>query len=177
MRINFFKIIGYKDTHFDVPRTRPESITECQRFRAYLRNCNFINPIETGTVYKSLGGEYELSEELKSFSNLAKKAREEYIIEVFYKKKPTPLFKPIPITKEEAIAQENELNMTNNEIKIKIESLLEQMSRSIQQKYRGFKSKNKSDLLNILQEVKCLFNEGNEVENPDFIEGPDIIIK
>lgn len=115
-----------------------------------------------------------MSEELKSFSSLAKKAREEYIIEVFYKKNPTPLFKPVPVTKEEAIAQENEVNMTNNEIKFKIESLLEQMSRSVQQKYRGFKSKNKSDLLSILQEIKCLFNEENEVDNSDFVS-PEII--
>lgn len=173
MRTNFFKTIGYKDTHADAPRTHPESITECQRFRAYLRSHDFINLVETRAVYRSLGGEYELSEELKSFSSLAKKAREEYILEVFHKKNPAPLFKPIPITKEEAIAQKNELNMTNNEIKFKIESLLEQMSRGIQQKYRGFKSKSKSDLLSILQEVKCLFDEGNEVENPDFTESSE----
>ena len=87
MRTNFFKTIGYKDTHADAPRTHPESITECQIFRAYLRSHNFINPVET----KSLGGEYELSEKLKSFSSLAKKAREEYILEVFYKKNSSSL--------------------------------------------------------------------------------------
>ncbi|CAJ0628765.1 3493_t:CDS:2 [Entrophospora sp. SA101] len=59
--------------------------------------------------------------------------------------------------------------MTNNEIKFKIESLLEQTSRSVQQKYCGFKSKNKNGLLNILQEIKCLFNEENEIDNSDLI--------
>ena len=44
------------------------------------------------------------------------------------------------------------------------------MSKSIQKRYRGFKSKNKSDLLSILQEVKCLFNEEIEVDNSDFVE-------
>ena len=56
-------------------------------------------------IWKSLGDEHELSEQLKKFSNIAKKARENYIIEVFYKNKPAPLFKPIPITKQESIAQ------------------------------------------------------------------------
>jgi len=74
-----------------------------------------------------------LSEQLKDFSNIAKKARENYIMEIFYKNKPAPSFKPIPITNQNSIAQENESNMTNNEIKFKIESLLEQTSRSIQQ--------------------------------------------
>lgn len=91
-------------------------------------------------------------------------------MEVFYKNKPVPSFKPIPITKQESIAQENESNMTNNEIKFKIESLLEQTSRSVQQKYCGFKSKNKNGLLNILQEIKCLFNEENEIDNSDLVE-------
>ncbi|CAB4439342.1 unnamed protein product [Rhizophagus irregularis] len=64
----------------------PESITECQRFWVYLRKLNFLNPMETKTDFKSLGGESKLSDQLKNFSNLAKKARQEYIIEVFYKK-------------------------------------------------------------------------------------------
>ncbi|GET65467.1 hypothetical protein GLOIN_2v1786023 [Rhizophagus irregularis DAOM 181602=DAOM 197198] len=64
----------------------PESITECQRFCVYLRKLNFLNLMETKTDFKSLGGESKLSDQLKNFSNLAKKARQEYIIEVFYKK-------------------------------------------------------------------------------------------
>ncbi|POG62788.1 hypothetical protein GLOIN_2v1784863 [Rhizophagus irregularis DAOM 181602=DAOM 197198] len=35
----------------------PESITECQRFWVYLRKLNFLNPMETKTDFKSLGGE------------------------------------------------------------------------------------------------------------------------
>ncbi|POG62392.1 hypothetical protein GLOIN_2v1882929 [Rhizophagus irregularis DAOM 181602=DAOM 197198] len=59
----------------------PESITECQRFCVYLRKLNFLNLMETKTDFKSLGGESKLSDQLKNFSNLAKKARQEYIIE------------------------------------------------------------------------------------------------
>ena len=44
------------------------------------------------------------------------------------------------------------------------------MSRSVQQKYCGFKSKNKNDLLNMLQEIRCLFNEENEIDNSDLLD-------
>lgn len=78
-------------------------------------------------MYKSLVDENELSEQLKNFSNLAKKARENYIVEVFYNKNTTYLSKPIPITKEEAIAQVSESKMTKQELIIKLESFLELM--------------------------------------------------
>ena len=54
------------------------------------------------------------------------------------------------------------------EIICKIESLLEQMSENIQQKYHGLKSKKKEALIKILQEVRCLFSEENETDNCDF---------
>nr|CAG8534619.1 14292_t:CDS:2 [Entrophospora candida] len=105
MQTNLFKTIGYKDIHSNAPRTCPESSTECQRFRVQLRNLDFVNPTKITSMYKSLVDENELSEQLKNFSNLAKKARENYIVEVFYNKNTTYLSKPIPITKEEAISQ------------------------------------------------------------------------
>ena len=114
--------------------------------------------------FESLGGE-ELSDQLKDFSNLAKKARQDYIIEVFYKKSQAPLFKPIPITQQESIAQKNELNMTRMEILRKIESLLEQMSEAVKRKYCGIGSKRKNELLNILQEVRNLQSVDNELDN------------
>ncbi|CAJ0833748.1 5567_t:CDS:1, partial [Entrophospora sp. SA101] len=79
-------------------------------------------------------------------------ARENYIVEVFYNKNTTYLSKPIPITKEEAIAQVSESKMTKQELIIKLESFLELMGENCRRKYRGFRSKNKSDLLIILQE-------------------------
>jgi hypothetical protein len=121
-------------------------------------------------MYKSLVDENELSEQLINFSNLAKKARENYIVEVFYNKNTTYLSKPIPITKEEAIAQVSESKMTKQELIIKLESFLELMGENCRRKYRGFRSKNKSDLLIILQEVRCLFNEENEINDLVFVE-------
>jgi hypothetical protein len=166
LRNNFFKTIGFNDTHSNSPRTRPESTTECQRFRVHLRS--FINQEET--KWKSLDGEYELSEQLKNFSEIAKKARQDYILEVFYKNNPASLFRPIPITNQESIAQENETQMTKTQILLKIESLLEEMNEGIQKKYRGLKSRNRNELLTILQEVRYLFNNNNEIDDSDLSE-------
>ena len=44
----------------------------------------------------------------------------EMIIEVFYNNNSAPLFRPIPITKQEAIAQDDETNMSKAEIICKI---------------------------------------------------------
>jgi hypothetical protein len=95
-------LIGYDDVQTTGPRTRPEIIAECQRFRACLRKDNFLNPINSRIVCKSLGDGNELSSKLMNLTDLAKKSRQEYIIEVFYNNNPTPFFRPIPITKQEA---------------------------------------------------------------------------
>lgn len=174
LRNNFLETIGHNDIYTAGPRTRSEPIAECRRFRVHLRDLGFINPVETRTICKSLDEEHELSDQLKNFGDVAKKTRQEYIMEVFYRKNPAPLFKRIPITKEEAIAQTNEANMTKNELIIKLESLLELTAENVRQKYRGFRSKNKSDLLIILQEVKYLLNEENEINNSDFVETSEI---
>lgn len=109
--------------------------------------------------FESLCGEFELSNQLKDFTNLAKKARENYIIEVFCKKNTNLPFRCIPITQQEAIAQENESKMTNAELAQKIEILLEQMNDNIRPKYRGLGSKKKSDLLLILNEIRNLYSQ------------------
>jgi len=47
-----------------------------------LRKENFVNPSDGRTDCTSLGDEYALSAQLIIFTDLAKKARQEYIIEV-----------------------------------------------------------------------------------------------
>jgi len=73
----------------------------CQRFRAYLRRLEFLNPVDMRTVCRSLGEGYELSEHLKNFTYLARQN----------KTRPSS-FRPIPITKKEAETQESEENMS-----------------------------------------------------------------
>jgi len=95
-------------------------------------------------------------------------------MEVFYKKNKASLFRPIPITKEEYIAQNKEENLSKKEILFKIETLLEQMNENIQKNYHAIKSKNRSELLIILQEVTNLFNTDNELDYHDDLGYPGI---
>ena len=135
---------------------------ECQRFRVKLRGHEFINPMNTRTICQSLEEEYELSTHLNNFTYLAKQARKNYITDVFINKKPSPFFRPIPITKQEADAQENEKNMSKAEILLKIETLLEQLDENTRKKYPGLKSRKRGELLDILQEIKHLFISNND---------------
>ena len=48
------------------------------------------------------------------------------------------------------------------------------MGENVQRKYCRFKSKNKDELLIILQEVRCLLDEEKEITNSDFVENPGI---
>ena len=123
---------------------------ECQRFRVKLRGHEFINLMNTRTICQSLEEEYELSACLNNFTYLAKQARKNYIIDVFINKKLPPFFRPIPITKQEADAQEDEKNMSKAEILLKIETLLEQLGENTRKKYPGLKSKKRGELLDIL---------------------------
>ncbi|CAH1767871.1 12074_t:CDS:2, partial [Entrophospora sp. SA101] len=70
-------------------------------------------------------------------------------LELFYNKSTTYISKPIPITKEKAIAQEDELKMTKRELIIKLESFFEPMDKNYQ--------RNIMDL-------------GNEIDDSDSVE-------
>ena len=85
-------IYGSNDVQTTGPRTRPEIIAECQRFRTRLRKDSFLNPINLRIICDE-------SSQLTNLTDLAKKSHQEYIIEVFYNNNPTPFFRPIPITK------------------------------------------------------------------------------
>ncbi|RIB19714.1 hypothetical protein C2G38_2181071 [Gigaspora rosea] len=90
------------------------------------------------------------------------KARQSFIIDTFINNSILQLFRLIPITKQEAEAQKNEENMTIPEILVKIETLREQLGESTRKNYSGLKSKNKGELLEILEEMKCLLNLDND---------------
>ena len=104
-----------------------------------------------------------MSAKLINFTDLAKKAREKHMIDVFHNNNAVSLFRPTPITKQEAIAQEDDANLSKSEIILKIEILLEQMSESVQKRYTGIKSERRGELLKILEEVRFLFDSDNEV--------------
>jgi len=114
--------------------------------------------------------EYKLNENLKNFTHLAKQVWQKFIIEVFINKNDSPLFRLIPITKQEAKAQKSEENMNKSEILLRIETLLEQLGENAHKKYSGLKSKKRNKLLCILQEIKHTFNSGNEIVNEDCLK-------
>ncbi|CAG8805650.1 23509_t:CDS:1, partial [Gigaspora rosea] len=111
--------------------------------------------------------------QLIDFTSLAKQAREDYFTNVFCDKNPSYIFKSIPVTKQEKIAQEAETNMSRAEIIAKIEAFFEQMNESVRKKYRGFKQKKKDDLLIILEKVRSLFNSDYEFDNSDGVENSE----
>ncbi|RIB21667.1 hypothetical protein C2G38_2175981 [Gigaspora rosea] len=166
LRNNLFQVIGYNDYQPSGPRSQPESTMECQQFRTFLRNSEFVN----STILKpfqSLDENCELDENLKNFTQLAQNARQKFIIETFINKYDSFLLRPIPITRKEARAQVAEENMTIPEILVKIETLLERLSEKVQKKYSRLKSKKKGELLEILQEIKSLLSLDNEVDSKD----------
>ena len=55
-----------------------------------------------------------MSAKLINFTDLAKKAREKYMIDVFHNNNAVSLFRPIPIIKQEAIAQEDDANLSKS---------------------------------------------------------------
>ena len=69
--------------------------------------------------------EYGLNENLKNFTFLARQAQKNFITKTFINKNNSSLFRSIPISKQEAKAQESEENMTKSEILSKVETLLE----------------------------------------------------
>ncbi|CAH1770331.1 1804_t:CDS:1, partial [Entrophospora sp. SA101] len=91
-----------------------------------------------------------------------KKARQDYIIEVFSRKNKNSLSQCIPVTQQE----ENELRFTRVEILKRIEQLLNQVDNNINLKYSTIVSKKKSELIDILNELENLQKENtyNEEE-------------
>ncbi|KAF0535247.1 hypothetical protein F8M41_009703 [Gigaspora margarita] len=166
---NFFRLIRYNDLQTTGPRTRPKSISECQRFRMRLRKNNIIGPLESRMICKNLGDQ-ELSSKLTDFITLAKKIRKEYITKVFCNNSTNSFCRPIPITKQKEITQGEESKMTRPEIIHKIEAFLEQINKSIQKQYHGFRRKKVNGLFIVLEEIRSLFNSENEHDNADCAE-------
>jgi hypothetical protein len=65
LRANFFKTIGHNDIQVNAPSSHSESITKYQRFRVCLRKLDFLNLMREKADFRSLGGEVELSDQLK----------------------------------------------------------------------------------------------------------------
>jgi len=156
-----FATIGYADQESTGSRTRPHFEKESQSFRAELRNAGFLNPYKNNTVFQSLDGITELSESLKSFSNLAQGRRINFIKEKIISGKSSGIICPIPITAEEEMKQSDERSLSKNELLSVIRILIGSLDQSKRPQFQGLKAKNKDQLLTILQQVQDIHN-GNE---------------
>ena len=158
-----FDVIGYKEKESSKPRTTPGFHAEAQRFRVELRRSQFLDPRKETNAFDSLNGD-ELSEEMKTFSVLAKEKRKTFIKEVLLKQT-ADSWLPIPITKEEAEAQKNEKNMKKKQLVAIINSLLISLPKSQCQKFRGLNNKSKVELLEILQEIHELHDNKQVIDD------------
>ena len=126
-----------------------------------MRNAGFLNPYKNNTVFQSLDGITELSESLKSFSNLAQGRRINFIKEKIISGKSSGIICPIPITAEEEMKQSDERSLSKNELLSVIRILIGSLDQSKRPQFQGLKAKNKDQLLTILQQVQDIHN-GNE---------------
>ena len=75
LRTNLFNVIGYSESEPRGPRTRPNFIAESNRFRVQIRKTQFVNPNVSDRVFHDISGESILSEEMKSFTEIARTKR------------------------------------------------------------------------------------------------------
>ncbi|RIB16872.1 hypothetical protein C2G38_2188862 [Gigaspora rosea] len=165
LRRTLFNMIGHADNESSGGRICPDYTLESQQFQVNLRKAGFLNPQDDNRTFKSLGGEHLLSEQLKDFSNLACERRIKLINETFKSSKSNSSPRPIPITAQEAAAAMDEKNMTKKELLAIINSLLNSINTSDRPSYRGLPQKTNAELLEILQSIRDLHNNQNELEN------------
>ncbi|RIB16285.1 hypothetical protein C2G38_2038690 [Gigaspora rosea] len=116
-------------------------------------------------TFKSLGDEHLLSEKLKNFRDLACERRIKFINETFKENRPNHSLRPIPVTAQEEAAAMDEANMSKEELLLIINSLLNSVNISDHPKYHGLKQRNRTQLQEILQNIRDLHNEQDEPED------------
>ncbi|CAG8561337.1 35376_t:CDS:2, partial [Racocetra persica] len=118
------------------------------QFWVNLCKAGFLNPQDDNCAFKSLEEEYLLNEQLKNFSNLACERRIKLINKTF-----------------KAAAAMDKKNMTKKELLAIINSLLNSINTSDRPSYRRLPQKTNTELLEILQSIRDLHNNQNELEN------------
>ncbi|CAG8711621.1 13328_t:CDS:2, partial [Dentiscutata heterogama] len=165
LRHTLFKMIRHADNKSSGGQIHPDCTLESQRFRVHMHQTGFPNLQDDNRTFKSLGEEHLLSEKLKNFSNLACERQIMFINETFRGSEPNSSPRPIPITAQEEAAAMDEKNMTKKELLAIINSLLNSINISDRPKYRRLQQKTNNELLEILQSIRDLHNNQNELEN------------
>ncbi|RHZ76665.1 hypothetical protein Glove_194g90 [Diversispora epigaea] len=118
----------------------------------------FINPNASNRMFQNISGESILSEELKNFTEIARRKRIEFIGEKLSKK---TSWHPIPITCEEANLQKSESSLTKSQILSIINSLIPSLDDSDRLRFRSLSNKSHDELMNILQKIRNLLAESS----------------
>ncbi|CAG8460929.1 20026_t:CDS:2 [Racocetra persica] len=153
LHTNLFNVIGYEDNENLEQRTRPDSHVEQQCFRTYLRKKEFFTLKKINNTLANLDRDVKLSKEMKSFSILAKEKRQKFIQNTLLQQSSTNIWKPIPVTEQEADALKNKSAMRKEELIAIINLVLISLPESQYAKYTNLKNKTKDMLLTILQEI------------------------
>lgn len=104
-----------------------------------------------------------LSEEMKRFSEIAHMKRIDFIKAKLTKETSLGIWQPIPITQEEENRQKAESSLKKSHILSIINSLIPFLSESERSRFRGLSSKSRNDLVNILQEIKNIISDNNNI--------------
>ena len=164
-----FTTIGYSSQESTGPCSKPTFEKESQCFRTILRRKNFLNPSKLNPVFESLDGDNKLSEAMKSFTSLAQASRIDYIKKKLSSKEQMGATHLIPVTADEEEKQSTESSMSKKELLSIIQTLLGSLNEANRPQFKGIKSKNKDELLSILQQVKDLYNGNDNNEAEDMI--------
>lgn len=130
-----------------------------------MRNAEFLNPYKNNNVFKGLDGNTKLSESMKSFTNLAQGLHINFIKEKINSGKSSGTICPIPITAEEEMKQSDEKSLSKNELLSVVQTLIGSLDQSNRPQFQGLKTKNKEQLLIILQQVKDIHNDLEVIQN------------
>ncbi|CAG8501358.1 4676_t:CDS:2 [Racocetra fulgida] len=147
---NLLSVIEYEDNENSELRTQPDPYIEQQRFYAYLRKKQFLNPEKINNTITNLDGDVNLSEEIKLFSILAQERRQKFIRNILLQQTGTDIWHPILVTKQEADALKNENAIRKEELIAIINSILISIPESQHPKYTNLKNMTKATLLTIL---------------------------
>ncbi|CAG8812878.1 11239_t:CDS:2, partial [Racocetra persica] len=114
----------YSESEANGSRTRSSFTAESRRFRVQIRKAQFVNPNADNRIFQNLGGELTLSEQMIRFSEITSMKRNEFIKATLIKKTPLGIWRPIPITCDEAELQKSEGSLKKSEILSIITSLI-----------------------------------------------------
>ncbi|RIB18176.1 hypothetical protein C2G38_2311147 [Gigaspora rosea] len=137
--------------------------TKFSKLRTNIFNIIGYSESEVNEPRTRPGGELTLSEEMIRFSEIARMKRIEFIKAKLIEKTPLGIWRPIPVTCEEAELQKSESSLKKSQILSIINSLTPSLGDLDRSRFRGLSNKSREDLVDILQEIRNIL-AGNSID-------------